>query len=94
MSGAVPPLLIYSFMALIETALHSNKSNQPDASIYQIYCSSFEYSSTCFGRPHAHHQELINCSSLPLERGGNSVVGRGRSEKKDSIAFTFVLLSV
>jgi len=29
-----------------------------------------------------------------LERGGNSVVGRGRSEKKDSIAFTFVLLSV
>jgi len=21
------------------------------------------YSSTCFGRPHAHHQELYNCSS-------------------------------
>jgi len=21
------------------------------------------YSSTCFGRPHAHHQELNNCSS-------------------------------
>jgi hypothetical protein len=23
----------------------------------------FIYSSTCFGRPHAHHQELNNCSS-------------------------------
>ena len=37
--------------------------NQPDASISQIYCLSFKYSSTCFGHPHAHHQELINCSS-------------------------------
>jgi hypothetical protein len=43
--------------------IHSNKSNQPDASISQIYCSSFKYSSTCFGHPHAHHQELMNCSS-------------------------------
>jgi len=23
----------------------------------------FIYNSTCFGRPHAHHQELNNCSS-------------------------------
>ena len=23
----------------------------------------FTYSSKCFGRPHAHHQELNNCSS-------------------------------
>ena len=38
--------------------------NQSDASTSQIYCSSFKYSSTCFGHPHAHHQELINCSSL------------------------------
>jgi len=37
--------------------------NQPDASNSHIYCSSFKYSSTCFGHPHAHHQELINCSS-------------------------------
>jgi hypothetical protein len=29
----------------------------------QIYCLSFKYRSTCFGHPHAHHQELINCSS-------------------------------
>jgi hypothetical protein len=34
------------------------------------------YSSTCFGRLHAHHQELNNCSS-----GSNcsSAVGRGRA---------------
>ena len=24
---------------------------------------TFIYSSTCFGRPHVHHQELSNCSS-------------------------------
>ena len=45
------------------------------------------YSSTCFGRPHAHHQELNNCSSslwfLPLERGGSSAVGRGRAGRRD-----------
>ena len=38
---------------------HSNKSTNQS----QIYCSSFKYSSTCFGHPLAHHQELINCSS-------------------------------
>ena len=36
--------------------------NQPDAAISQVYYLSFKYSSTCFGHPHAHHQEL-NCSS-------------------------------
>jgi hypothetical protein len=41
----------------------SNKINQPDASVSHIYCSSFKSSSTCFGHSHAHHQELINCSS-------------------------------
>ena len=29
----------------------------------QFYYLTFIYSSTCFGRPHAHHQELNNCSS-------------------------------
>ena len=28
-----------------------------------FYYLSFKYSSTCFGHPHAHHQELNNCSS-------------------------------
>jgi len=36
--------------------------NQPDAAISQVYHLSFKHSSTCFGHPHAHHQEL-NCSS-------------------------------
>ena len=29
----------------------------------QFYCLTFINSSTCFRRPHAHHQELNNCSS-------------------------------
>jgi hypothetical protein len=29
----------------------------------KVYHLTFMYSSTCFGRPHAHHQELNNCSS-------------------------------
>jgi len=36
--------------------------------------------STCFGRLHAHYQELttaLTASGLTLERGGSSVVGRG-----------------
>jgi len=38
--------------------------------------------STCFGRPHAHHQELITAlaaSGFILERGASGVVGRGRA---------------
>ena len=37
--------------------------NQLDAKISQVYYLTFMYSSTCFGRPHAHHQEFNNCSS-------------------------------
>jgi hypothetical protein len=29
----------------------------------QFIYLTFIYSSTCFGRPHTHHQELNNCSS-------------------------------
>jgi hypothetical protein len=28
-----------------------------------VYYLTFMYSSTCFGRPHAHHQKLNNCGS-------------------------------
>ena len=35
-----------------------NWINQPDAATPQVYYLSFKYSSTCFGHPHAHHQEL------------------------------------
>jgi hypothetical protein len=43
---------------------------------------TFIYSSTCLGCRHAHHQELkseVTASGLPLERGGSSAVGRGRT---------------
>ena len=30
---------------------------------FQFIILTFIYSSTCFGRPHVHHQELNNCSS-------------------------------
>jgi hypothetical protein len=36
--------------------------------------------STCFGRLHAHHQELttaLTASGFTVERGGSSAVGRG-----------------
>jgi len=39
------------------------------------------YRSTCFGRLLAHHQKLttaLAASGSTLERGGSSVVGRGR----------------
>jgi len=35
-----------------------NWINQADAANSQVYYLSFTYSSTCFGHPHAHHQEL------------------------------------
>jgi len=31
--------------------------------ISQVYYLTFMYNSTCFGCPHAHHEELNNCSS-------------------------------
>jgi hypothetical protein len=39
------------------------KINQPDPTISPVYYLTFIYSLTCFGRLHAHHQELNNCSS-------------------------------
>ena len=41
---------------------------------------TFMCGSTCFGRLHAHCQELTTALAalvLPLERGGSSIVGRG-----------------
>jgi hypothetical protein len=43
--------------------IHLNNINQLDATIFQVYYLTFMYSSTCFGRPYAHHQKLNNCSS-------------------------------
>jgi hypothetical protein len=38
-------------------------NHQPDATIFQFIIMAFIYSSTCFGRFPAHHQELDDCSS-------------------------------
>ena len=40
-----------------------NSSHQPDATVFQLIILTFIYSSTCFGRSPAHHQELNDCSS-------------------------------
>jgi len=37
-------------------------NHQPDATIFQFINLTFVYSSTCFGRFPAHHQELNDCS--------------------------------
>jgi hypothetical protein len=37
-------------------------NHQPDATIFQFIILTFVYSSTCFGRFSAHHQELNGCS--------------------------------
>jgi len=39
-------------------------NHQPDATIFQFIILTFIYSSTCFGRSPAHHQELNDCSSI------------------------------
>jgi len=46
------------------SSYNSNQStNQLDATVSQFYYWTFMYCSTCFRRPHVHHQELNNCSS-------------------------------
>jgi len=47
----------------VQKRLLIKKINQLDATISPVYYLMFIYSSTCFGCPHAHHQELNNCSS-------------------------------
>jgi len=45
--------------------------------------------STCFGRLHAHHQELttaLTAFGFALERGGSSAIGRGRADQPDNSA--------
>jgi hypothetical protein len=55
-----------------------NWINLPDAVNSQVYYLSFKYSSTCFGHPHAYHQELqktaVAASSLPSELGDSCAV--------------------
>jgi len=52
------------FNSSIHTLTPTFQINQPTRSkISQVYYLTFMYSSRCFGRPHAHHWELNNCSS-------------------------------
>jgi len=54
---------IYLKFASPRIIIQFKQINQVDATISQVYYLMFMYSSTCFGCPHAHHQELKNCSS-------------------------------
>jgi hypothetical protein len=49
-SGVFPPIM-------------RSSNHQPDATIFQFIILTFIYSSTCFGRFPAHHQELNDCSN-------------------------------
>jgi hypothetical protein len=53
-------------------------NHQPDATIFQFIILTFVYSSTCFGRFPAHHQDLNDCSGslwfLPSHRGDSRAV--------------------
>jgi hypothetical protein len=52
--------------------------NQPDATALQVCYMTFMFRSTCFGRIHAHHQELttaLTASGVTLELRGSSIVG-------------------
>jgi hypothetical protein len=67
-------------------------NHQPDATIFQFIILTFIYSSTCFGRSPAHHQELNDCSSSSslwfcLERGDSSAIGRGRAGRPNHDQF-------
>jgi len=43
---------------------HTIQINQPTrCNNFWVYYLTFIYTSTCFGRPHAHYQELNNCSN-------------------------------
>ena len=56
--------LSYAFKVCKSVHHHSvHKINKLDATTSQVYYLRFMYSSTCFGSPHAHHQELNNSSS-------------------------------
>ena len=54
--------LCWLFNLLAPAVLHLIQINhQPDATVFQFIILTFVYSSTCFGRFPAHHQELNDC---------------------------------
>jgi len=55
----------YLFFKVCKSVHHRTVqiNHQPDATIFQFIILNFIYSSICFGRFPAHHQELNDCSS-------------------------------
>jgi len=66
-------------------------NHQPDAKIFQFIILTFVYSSTCFGRFPAHHQELSDCSGSLWYRSDSRavfVVGpAGRGRRAEALTF-------
>jgi hypothetical protein len=64
--GVIQDSLLYDWKVLnLDLTLASpcliiqfKEINQPDARVSQVYYLTFMCGSTCFGRLHAHHQEL------------------------------------
>jgi len=50
------------YVRIITTYTLIKINHQPDATVFQFIILTFIYSSTCFGRSPAHHQELNDCS--------------------------------
>jgi hypothetical protein len=64
--GILSSILLCQFKVCKSVHHHTIEINhQPDATIFQFIILTFIYSSTCFGRSPAHHQELNDCSSSP-----------------------------
>ena len=63
-----------------------------------VYYLTFIYSSTCFGRPHAHHHELHNCSSSLWFYRWSVVVavlsGRPARPRPTALHYRFLLSAV
>ena len=56
----IKPFFLKACMSVHHRTIQIN--HQPDAPIFQLIILTFIYSSTCFGRFPAHHQQLNDCS--------------------------------
>jgi len=59
------PCFLFIFLFKICKSVHHRTiqiNHQPDATIFQFIILTFIYTSTCFGRFPARHQELNDCS--------------------------------
>ena len=56
------PTAINTFNFNLRRLMRFQINHQPDATVFQFIILTFIYSSICFGRFPAHHQELSDCS--------------------------------